>query len=157
MECESSNKSLSFAQESILEAKKAYKKNEVPVGAIVVYNDEIVGRGHNMCEESENALFHAEVVAVSQAAENLKTKNLSGATLYTTLEPCMMCLGYINLMKIDTVIYLAIDKKYGVCGGWQDLSLLKPFGNTLRVIQIEDKKLIQESSELLTKFFSSIR
>jgi len=157
MEYELLNRDEYFAYETILEAKKAYKNGEVPVGSIIVLGDKIIGRGHNSSEEKTNSLFHAEVLAIIQASKNLGTKNLSNATIYTSLEPCMMCLGYINIMKIDRLVYLASDEKYGVCGGWQDLSLLKPFGNSLSVMQISNQNLIEESSNMLSDFFTNIR
>ncbi len=146
-----------FATITIEQAKIAQKNNEVPVGAVVVIDNKIITTGYNKCEENCDSLYHAEIVAINKASKLLKTKNFSNATLYTSLEPCLMCLGYIHLMKFNKVIYLASDKKYGVCGGWQDLSLLKPFGNSVNIIQHNNQKLIEESSKMLSAFFSEIR
>lgn len=95
------------------QAKTAYFNDEVPVGAIIVYQDQIIAQAHNTNHFDNNALMHAEIKVISQACEYLKNKNLSECTLYVTLEPCMMCLGAIKNAKISKVVFGAFDLEYG--------------------------------------------
>ena len=139
----------SFMKEAIKEAKEAETKEEVPIGAVVVVNNTIIGRGHNIVESLNDCTAHAEMLAISSALEGMKSRKLQEATLYTTLEPCTMCYGAIELSGIRTVICGASDKKKG-----------------FRVFLKEGKKektnyifgvLETECSILLTSFFRSLR
>ena len=98
-----------FMMEAIKEAKKAYKKNEVPIGAVIVLNDKIIARGYNKREKSQNALHHAEIIAIDKACKKLHSWRLEDAIMYVTLEPCPMCSGAIANARIKKVVYSAKD------------------------------------------------
>ena len=98
-----------FMIEALKEAKKAYKKNEVPVGAVIVKNGKIIAKGRNKREKTQNALHHAEVIAINKACKKLKSWRLDDAEIYVTLEPCPMCAGAIANARIKKVIYSAQD------------------------------------------------
>ncbi len=101
---------------ALLEAQKAFQKNEVPVGAVVVYANQIIGRGHNSVETLQDATAHAEMLAIQAAEQQLNSWRLDDAELYVTLEPCSMCAGAILLSRIDKVIFGTRDPRYGACG-----------------------------------------
>ena len=102
--------------EALLEARKAFNLNEIPVGAIITYNDEIIGRGHNQIESTKNPLAHAEMIAIKEALNNLQKKFLQNCSLYVTLEPCSMCAGAIVLARIENIYIGTEDEKSGACG-----------------------------------------
>ena len=100
---------------ALKEAEKAYKKNEVPIGAIIVKDGEIISKAYNLKETKQNTLEHAEIIAIRKASEKLKTWRLENTTIYTTLEPCPMCMGAIINSRIKTVVIGAKDEKSGAC------------------------------------------
>ncbi len=102
-----------FLELAYREAIKAYEKGEVPVGAVVVKDGKVIGKGHNCRIERGNAIYHAEIVAIEDACKNIGNWRLDGSTLYSTLEPCLMCVGAIQQARIDRVIFAAADEKGG--------------------------------------------
>ncbi|RMD46348.1 MAG: nucleoside deaminase [Aquificota bacterium] len=102
-----------FLEEAYKEAIKAYQKDEVPVGAVVVKDNQIIGRGHNRRIEKKNAIYHAEIVAIEDACKNTGNWRLDGCSIYITVEPCVMCAGAIMQSRIDRVVFGAIDEKGG--------------------------------------------
>ena len=102
-----------YMNEAFLEAKKAYNMNEVPVGAIVVYNKKIISKAHNMSELSKNFTYHAELLALNKAAKFIDSKYLNNCELYVTKEPCLMCAGAILLSRIKKLYFGASDPKKG--------------------------------------------
>lgn len=124
-------------------AKKAYKNNEVPVGAIIVKNDKIIAKAYNKKETKHNPIYHAELIAISKACKKLKTWHLDDCILYVTLEPCMMCCGAIQQSRIKKIIYGT--ENYN-CGYLSKLDKL----NTENINNYE-------CAELLKKFFKSKR
>ena len=102
-----------FMKEALKEAKKAYLKDEVPVGCVIVKDNKIIARGHNTKEKKKNAILHAEIVALTKAQKKLNDWRLNGCILYVTLEPCLMCTGAIINSRIKTVIFGAYDLKAG--------------------------------------------
>lgn len=100
-------------RQALLEAKKAYAEGEIPVGAVVVIGDRVIARGHNEVEKLNDATAHAEVIALTSAFNFLGSKYLPGATLYVTLEPCLMCAGALYWSKLDRIVYGASDPKNG--------------------------------------------
>jgi len=100
-------------QQALLEAKKAFQKDEVPVGAIVVMQDQIIGKGYNQVELLQDATAHAEIIALTSAFQFIGSKYLPDATLYVTVEPCLMCAGALYWSKIGKIIYGASDEKNG--------------------------------------------
>ncbi len=100
---------------ALTEAEKAYEEGEIPVGAVVVYNEAIIGRGHNRVEALGDPTAHAEMLAITAACDTLGDKFLTDATLYVTLEPCPMCAGAIVWARVDRLVFGAFDEKAGSC------------------------------------------
>lgn len=109
-------KHLRFMQQAFLLAEQAYEEKEVPVGAVVVRDDDIIGKGYNQSERLNDPTAHAEMLAISAACATIGQKYLSGCTLYVTLEPCPMCAGALVWSKIDTIVIGALDARAGGCG-----------------------------------------
>jgi len=110
-----------FMAEALVLARQAAAEGEVPVGAVVVKDDRIIGRGRNRRETGKNALAHAEIEAINEACRTLGGWRLHGCDLYVTLEPCPMCAGAIINARLDRVMYGARDRKAGSCGSVVDL------------------------------------
>lgn len=138
---------------ALQEAKKAYYQREVPVGAVIVYKDKIISYGHNRREESNNALAHAELIAIDKACKYFNSWRLIDCELYVTLEPCPMCAGAIINSRITRLIYGAKDYKSGSCGSVFDIFSLS-FNHKPKV---SSGLLECESVELLQLFFKEIR
>lgn len=102
-----------FMQQAIQQAITAFEKDEVPVGAIIVQNKNIIARAHNMSETLTDCTAHAEMIAITSAQEYLSSKYLDGCTIYVTIEPCPMCAGALHWSKIGKVVYGAADEKRG--------------------------------------------
>ena len=134
-------------------AHKAADEGEVPVGAVVVCEGEIVGRGRNRRETKKDALHHAEIEAIGKACKKLGGWRLHKATLYVTLEPCPMCAGAIINARIRRVVYGAPDRKAGCCGSVTDLFREK-FNHHP---EVTGGVLAEESAALLTSFFKRLR
>jgi tRNA(adenine34) deaminase len=105
-----------YMKEALKEAKKAYKKDEVPVGAVIVKDGKIIARGHNLIRTKKDPAAHAEIVAIRKACKKLKNERLNGVFLYVNIEPCPMCAGAILLARVKTLVYGAADIKTGACG-----------------------------------------
>ncbi len=146
-------KQLEYINEAYNQAKKAYKHNEVPVGAIVVYKNKIISKGYNKKERKNNSLYHAEIVAINKACKKLKSWRLSECELYVTLEPCLMCAGLIIQNRISKVYYGCEDNKSGALGGLMDIREIKGLNFYPKAECLEHK----ESSEILKKFFKEKR
>ena len=102
-----------FMRQALQEAQKAYDEDEVPVGAVIVANDQIIARAHNLTEKLTDVTAHAEMQAITAAASFLGGKYLKGCTLYVTLEPCVMCGGALYWSQIDKIVFAAADEKRG--------------------------------------------
>ena len=102
-----------FMQQALQEANKAFEKNEVPVGAVIVSNKQVIARAHNLTEQLTDVTAHAEIQAITAAAQFLGAKYLKGCTMYVTLEPCKMCAGALYWSQIDKVVFGARDEKRG--------------------------------------------
>ncbi len=104
-----------FMQEAIKEAYKAFAKNEVPIGAILVdQHNVIIARGYNQMEQKQSQLAHAEMIVLQKAARKVKSWRLNNLTLYVTVQPCMMCLGALYLSRVCKIVYGVISPKFGV-------------------------------------------
>ena len=143
-----------FMQEAIEEAKKAQALGEVPIGAVIVYKDEIIGRAHNLRETSQNAVTHAELMAIQQACEAIGSWRLEETTLYVTLEPCPMCAGAILQSRVPRVVYGARDLKAGCVDSLYRLLNDARFNHECAVTEGISA---DECGELLTNFFRAIR
>ena len=139
---------------ALLEAKKAYDKDEVPVGAVIVRNDKVLAKGHNLRESKNDPTMHAEIVATRKACKKLNSWRLEGATIYVTIEPCSMCAGTILWARMDKVVYGASDPKGGSLGGSFNLYEMP---NLNHHPQIVGGVLKEECGELMSKFFKSKR
>ena len=102
-----------FMRKALEEAEKAYESDEVPVGAVIVVNQRIIARAHNLTERLNDVTAHAEMQAITSAANFLGGKYLKGCTLYVTLEPCVMCMGALYWSQLDRIVYAASDPKRG--------------------------------------------
>jgi tRNA(adenine34) deaminase len=142
-----------FMREAIKQAKKAAAKGEVPVGAVIVRNGEIISRAYNTRETGKNALCHAEVKAIHRACKKLGGWRLPGCEMYVTMEPCPMCAGAIINSRIVSVYYGAYDQKAGAFGTLFDMNT---FGLNHKP-EIISGVLEKECSELLSSFFSDLR
>ena len=105
-----------FIEAALAEARAAASEGEVPVGAVVVWDGRVIGRGGNRVESTQDPTAHAEIIAIGAAAQTVKSWRLDEATLYVTLEPCHMCAGAVVLARIPRVVYGARDPKAGACG-----------------------------------------
>lgn len=142
-----------FMEMAYLEALKAYKKDEVPVGAIVVCNNKVVAKAHNLRETKQIINGHAEFLAMQKASKKLKTWRLSDCDLYVTLEPCAMCAGAMIQARIKNCYYSTKDLKTGVAGSIIDLFEI-PFNHKVNVIKLDDNG---RSEQLLKSFFKKLR
>lgn len=143
-----------FMREAIEEAKKAGAKLEVPIGAVVVLNGEIIGRGHNLREVSHDATTHAEMIAIREANQRLGNWRLEDTQLFVTLEPCPMCSGAMILSRVNELYYGAPDPKGGTAGTLMNLLGDERFNHQ---VTIEKGLLEDECATLLTDFFRSLR
>ena len=135
-------------------AEKGFSKNEVPVGSVIVCYDRIIGRGYNQCESLVDPTAHAEILAISAAANTLDDWRLNKCTIYVTKEPCVMCAGAIINSRINRLVFGAYDKKKGACGSIYQLcgdKLLE--SNTV----VKGGILENKCSSILKDFFSSKR
>jgi tRNA(adenine34) deaminase len=139
-----------WMQYAYREAEKAYEKGEIPIGAVIVFDNMIIGKGHNQVETLKDPTAHAEIIALTSAAEYLTSKVLLGCTMYVTLEPCSMCAGAIVLAKLDALYFGAYDNKSGACGSVLNITNNKALNHRLNVTGgIMDDKC----GELLRSFF----
>ncbi len=141
-------------REALALAREAGERGEVPVGAVAVLEDRIVGRGANARESARDPTAHAELLAIQDAARTLGRWRLTGVTLYVTLEPCAMCAGAMVLARIDRLVYGASDPKAGAAGSLMDLTSDPRLNHRFPV---ERGVLADESGELLKAFFRARR
>ena len=142
-----------FMREALALAQEAAAAGEVPVGCVIVYNGEIIGRGRNHREEKQSTLSHAETEAITEANRVLGSWRLENCSLYVTLEPCPMCAGAIINARIPKVFYGARDSVMGACGGVLNL-FMEDFPHKPALV---GGILAEESREILTDFFRSLR
>lgn len=142
-----------FMRSAIGMAKKSAAMGEVPVGAVIIMNGNIISSAHNMRETGKNALLHAEITAIERACERLERWRLEGCTLYVTLEPCPMCAGAVINSRLDRVVFASYDKKAGALGSVLDISTFgfnHKFTYTGGVLE-------EECSQMLSGFFRKLR
>lgn len=143
-----------YMELAIQEAKKAEAIGEVPIGAIIVYENEVIAKGYNKRETSQSSLSHAELEAIRIANQMLNSWRLEGCTMYVTLEPCPMCAGALIQSRIDRVVFGAFDPKAG-CGG--TLMNLLDDGRFNHQVELASGILQEKCSLLLKNFFQNIR
>jgi len=142
-------------QEALREAIKAFEADEVPVGAVIVYESKIIARAHNQIKTLKDPTAHAEMIAITQAASYLKSERILNTTMYVTLEPCAMCAGALVLARIKKLVFGAKDDKAGACGSVIDLTNNKELNHKLIVksglYEDESRKFLQEFFKLKRK------
>ena len=143
-----------FMKEALLEARKAYKKLEIPVGAIIVKDGEIIARAHNVKEEKKDTTKHAEILAIQRASKKLDTWRLNDCEMYVTLEPCPMCAGAIIQSRLKKVYIGTMDEKTGACGSV--LNLLEDYKFNHKV-EVEKGILKDDCEKMLKEFFVMLR
>ena len=142
-----------WMHQALLEAKKAAALGEIPVGAVIVRDEQVIARAHNRRELDQDAMAHAEVLCIQQACRVLNSWRLSGCTLYVTLEPCPMCSGAIINSRLDRVVYGAKDDKAG-CAGSVAVLFVMPVNHTP---VIRSGILEEECAAVLSEFFETLR
>ena len=143
-----------FMQAAIAEAQLARALGEVPIGAVMVHDGQIIGRGHNLRETSNDPTSHAEMVAIRQAAAAIGHWRLLETTLYVTLEPCAMCMGAIILARVPRLVYACRDPRAGAVGSIYDFARDERFNHQVDVVE---GVLGAECSALLSGFFQELR
>ncbi len=139
---------------AIEEAKKAESIGEVPIGSVIVYQDEVISAGYNVRETTQRSLGHAELLAIDKACEKIGSWRLEDTTLYVTLEPCPMCAGAIVLSRIKRVVFGASDPKGGCAGTLMNLLDESRFNHQA---EVTSGVLEEECGQLLTNFFRQLR
>lgn len=145
---------IKFMKEAIKEAKRAADKGECPVGAVIVYDNKIIARGHNLRETKRSPLAHAEIIAIKKAAKKLNAWRLLDCTLYVTLEPCPMCAGAIIQSRIKNVWFGAYDPKAGAAGSV--VNLFEP-GMFNYDVSVKGGIMADACAQILSDFFSKLR
>lgn len=143
-----------FMKEALKEAKKAYEKEEIPVGAIIVKDNKIIARAYNVKEEKKDTTKHAEIIAIQKASKKLESWRLTDCDIYVTLEPCSMCAGALIQSRIRKVYIGTMDKKTGACGSV--LNLLEDYKFNHKV-EVENGILEEECKKILKEFFKELR
>lgn len=136
------------------EAENAFRIGEVPVGAVIVRDNQLIGRGFNQTEKLKDPTAHAEILAITSACQVIGDWRLDGAVLYCTLEPCSMCAGAAVLARIEKIVYGAADPKFGACGSIFNIPVDPRLNHR---IDLEGGVLSDESAELMRGFFQNIR
>ena len=135
---------------AIAEAKNSLASGDVPVGAVIVYNNEVIAKSYNKKEKDKLATHHAEILAIEIASKKLDSYRLTGATIYTTKEPCLMCMGAILSARIDKIVFGASDKRFGT----RELATNNNFNHRCEIL---GGVLNEECEELLSNFFKNLR
>lgn len=143
-----------FMLEALAEARRAAEVGDVPIGAVIVRDGEVIGRGYNRREADGDPLAHAEILAIRQAAERTAGWRLMGCTIYVTLEPCAMCAGALVNSRVERLVYAAPDPKAGWCGSLGNLAQDPRLNHRL---EMTAGVLAEESAALLRGFFASLR
>ncbi len=143
-----------YMQLALEAAQEAYNSDEVPVGAVAVYHNDVIARSHNQRESHQDPLGHAEIAVITEASRRLGSWRLEDVTLYVTLEPCLMCMGALLQSRVPKLVFGAMDPKAGACGSLYDVSNDARLNHAIEVVS---GVLAEESSQLLKKFFQEKR
>lgn len=143
-----------YMNEALKQAKKAMFLNEVPIGCVIVYENNIIARGYNRRNTDKNTLAHAELIAIRKASKKIGDWRLEDCTMYITLEPCQMCAGAIVQARIPRVVIGCMNEKAGCAGSVLNILQMKEFNHQ---VEIERGILEQKCSEIIKKFFSDMR
>ena len=143
-----------FMRAALKEAECAFEKEEVPVGAVLVHQDQIIARGHNQVELLQDATAHAEMLCITAAMAAEGNWRLAEMTLYCTLEPCAMCAGALFAARIERLVWGAPDLRLGACGSWVDLFAAK---HPMHHIALTSGILAEDAARLMKSFFQKTR
>ncbi len=143
-----------FMKYAFEQAQLAFDTGELPVGAVVVKDNEVIGKGHNLTLTTSDPTAHAEIVALRDAAKNIGDWRLLNCSIYVTLEPCPMCTGAILLSRISDIYFATYDSKDGACGSKMNLAVHPIFGHRARVHKTDGAK---DASKLIVDFFKKKR
>ena len=143
-----------FMREALKEAQKSLAKEEIPIGCVIVKDGRIIGRGHNAREELNQAIMHAEIMAINQANQTEGNWRLLDSTLFVTIEPCIMCSGAIGLARIPQVIYGAPNQKFGAAGSLYDILTDQRLNHR---VQVETGILEADCAKIMQDFFRNRR
>jgi tRNA(adenine34) deaminase len=143
-----------FMFAALQEAEKAFEEKEVPVGAVVVKDNKIIGRGYNQVERLKDATAHAEMIALTAASNYLGNWRLTECSIYVTLEPCVMCTGALLASRINELFFATFDSKFGACGSVYNLA---EDGKTNHKIKVYSGIYAEESKKLLQNFFLNLK
>ena len=152
---------MKYMKAALAEAKKALIKGEIPIGCVIVKDDKIIARGHNLTETKHDPTAHAEMVALRKAGkvlgESLGWRRLTGCDMYVTMEPCSMCAGALVWARIETVYIGNKDPKAGGCGSVLDITGEPRLNHHVEVVEIEDGPLKDECKAIVQNFFKNLR
>lgn len=143
-----------FMQEALKEAQKSLAKEEIPIGCVIVKDGQIIGRGHNAREELNQAIMHAEIMAINQANQTEGNWRLLDSALFVTIEPCVMCSGAIGLARIPQVIYGSPNQKFGAAGSLYDILTDQRLNHR---VQVETGILEADCAKIMQDFFRNRR
>lgn len=143
-----------FMKIAYIQALKAYKINEVPIGCVIVQNEKIIAKSYNKRNINKNALKHAEIIAIDKACKKTGDWRLEGATLFVTVEPCPMCSGAILQARIKRVVFGAYNKKAGCCGSIMNMLDNDAFNHK---VEVTPSVLEEKCSNLMKQFFKKLR
>ena len=139
-----------FMKQALLEAERAFEEDEVPVGAVIVHENRIIGRAHNQREQLNDPTAHAEILALTQAATELGTWRLTGTAIYVTLEPCPMCAGALVNARVDKLVFGCSDPKAGACGTLWNLVQSDKLNHRMTVVS---DMMADDCRRVLQEFF----
>ncbi|HEM6346470.1 TPA: tRNA adenosine(34) deaminase TadA [Streptococcus suis] len=143
-----------FMSQALIEAQRSLEKEEIPIGCVIVKDGEIIGRGHNAREELNQAIMHAEVMAIQEANRVEGNWRLLDTTLFVTIEPCVMCSGAIGLARIPQVVYGAANQKFGAAGSLYDILTDQRLNHR---VEVETGILEEACAQIMQDFFRQRR
>ena len=143
-----------FMKAALKEAVRAFEKDEVPVGAVVIHKNQIIGKGYNQIETLKDPTAHAEMIAITAAANHIGNWRLNECDIYVTLEPCVMCTGAILNARINNLYFAEFDSKFGACGSLYNLPAENKYNHQVNVFS---GLWAEESRSLLQEFFRNLR
>ncbi len=149
-----SEESHKFMFAALQEAEVAAEEDEVPIGAIIIYKNRIIGRGYNQVEKLKDPTAHAEMIAITAAANYLNNRRLNDCELYVTLEPCIMCTGALLASRVKSVYFSTFDSRYGACGSIYNLAEEGKYNHQIKIFS---GLYAPESERILKDFFNKIR
>ena len=139
---------------ALKEAGKAFEMGEVPIGAVIIHNNQVIGKGHNQVETLKDPTAHAEMIAITAATNHIGDWRLNECDIYVTIEPCVMCTGAILNARLRNLFFAEFDPKFGACGSLYNLPVEKKYNH---IVNVFSGLCADESRKLLQEFFRSLR